>query len=59
MLSVAPKLHVGDVMRLLARACRKIDRAHGRYVHGRSPLYGYGRVDAARAVELALAARGV
>jgi subtilisin family serine protease len=56
-LSVAPELRVADVKRILARACRKIDRARGRYVGGRSPFYGYGRVDAALAVRLALAAR--
>jgi subtilisin family serine protease len=57
MLSVAPELHVDNVTRLLARACEKIDRARGNYVRGRSTRYGYGRVDAARAVRLAQAWR--
>ncbi len=54
MLSVAPELRVDDVKCLLKRACDKIDRAHGRYVRGHSTRYGHGRVNAARAVRLAL-----
>ncbi|MDH3214006.1 MAG: hypothetical protein OEM05_16125, partial [Myxococcales bacterium] len=44
------------VRELIARSCRQIDRAKGRYRNGRSDLYGHGRVDARRAVELAAAA---
>ena len=45
-----------EVRELIARSCRQIDRAKGRYRNGRSDLYGHGRVDARRAVELAAAA---
>ena len=54
MFSVAPELRVDDVKRLLKRACDKIDRARGNYVRGRSTRYGHGRVNAARAVKLAM-----
>jgi subtilisin family serine protease len=53
MLSVAPRLRIDDVKRLLKRACTKIDRSRANYVRGHSHRYGYGRVDAARAVKLA------
>jgi subtilisin-like proprotein convertase family protein len=41
----------------LRRSADQIDRAGGRYdASGRSPFYGYGRLNARRAVELALPA---
>ena len=42
---------------LLRACCDRIDEAGGEYdADGHSRLYGYGRVNAARAVELAAAA---
>ena len=44
-------------MRCCGTCCDRIDEAGGDYDgDGHSPLYGYGRVNAARAVELAAAA---
>mgnify|MGYP001424798194 CR=1 FL=1 len=49
-----PALRWDEVRDLLKRACDQIDKADGNYdVRGHSPLYGYGRVNAKRAVELA------
>lgn len=55
MLAANRKLTWREAKDLLRRSARKIDRAGGRYRDGKSPFYGYGRVDARRAVELALA----
>lgn len=45
------RLEVGDI---LARSCVRIDPGNGAYdATGRSPWYGYGRLDAAEAVRLA------
>ena len=45
-----------EVRDLLRASCDRIDEAGGEYdADGHSPLYGYGRVNAARAVELASA----
>ena len=42
---------------MLRDCCDRIDEDGGEYdADGHSPLYGYGRVNAARAVELAAAA---
>ena len=40
---------------ILRRACDRIDPRRGRYsrVTGHSPLYGYGRLNALKAVKLA------
>jgi subtilisin family serine protease len=58
MLSANPALTRQEVKDLLRRCARKIGRSGGRYRGGRSPYYGWGRVDARRAVELARAAAG-
>ena len=53
-LSRNPALRHAEVKDVIRRACDPIDRARGRYdARGHSPLYGYGRVNARRAVELA------
>lgn len=55
MLSANPDLRWEQVRQLLREAAEPIDTDHGEYdEEGHSPWYGYGRVDAARAVELAL-----
>jgi subtilisin family serine protease len=56
-LAANPRLRWEEVRDVLARSARKIGRAGGEYRGGRSPFYGHGRVDARRAVELALAAK--
>jgi subtilisin family serine protease len=55
MLSVNKALRQEQVKDLLSRACDQIDRANGKYdpETGHSPLYGYGRLNAATAVKLA------
>jgi subtilisin family serine protease len=53
-LSVDPDLTWSEVRDVLERSAEKIDVANGAYdATGRSPLYGFGRVDARAAVELA------
>ena len=50
-----PALRWDEVREILRQSCVRIDPAGGNYdADGRSPLYGYGRVSARRAVELAL-----
>jgi subtilisin family serine protease len=49
-----PSLRWDQVKDVLARSCDRIDPAGGAYQDGRSRLYGHGRVNARRAVELAL-----
>jgi len=54
-LSVDPSLTSQDVREIIARSCQKIDLEGGSYdEHGHSPDYGFGRLDPARAVQLAL-----
>jgi subtilisin family serine protease len=49
-----PALRWDQVREILRRACVRIDTAGGNYdATGRSPFYGYGRVSARKAVELA------
>ena len=56
-LAVNPELTWRQVREVLRECCDRIDEAGGDYDgDGHSPLYGYGRVNAARAVELAAAA---
>lgn len=56
-LSRNPELRVDEVRDILKRCATKIDPAGGGYdASGRSPKYGYGRLNAKRAVELASAA---
>jgi subtilisin family serine protease len=57
-LAVNPELTWGEVRDVLRDCCDRIDEAGGDYdANGRSRLYGYGRVNAARAVELAGASK--
>jgi subtilisin-like proprotein convertase family protein len=49
-----PSLRWDEVKDLLKRSCDQIDPAAGKYnLNGHSLLYGYGRINAKRAVELA------
>jgi subtilisin family serine protease len=49
-----PDLRWDEVREIIKNACDKIDPANGNYdANGRSPWYGFGRVNARRAVELA------
>ena len=49
-----PNLRWDEVRDILKRSCDRIDPAHGAYdANGHSQLYGYGRVNARKAVELA------
>jgi hypothetical protein len=58
--SANPNLTSPQVKAVLRDSCEKIDDASGTYdALGHSPLYGYGRPDVARAVELALQAASV
>lgn len=53
-LGANPELTWTEVRDVLRRACDRIDTAGGEYDdEGHSHLYGYGRINAARAVELA------
>jgi subtilisin family serine protease len=57
-LSRNPALRWDEVKDVLRRSCDRIDTAGGKYdAEGRSAWYGYGRVNARKAVELALPAR--
>jgi subtilisin family serine protease len=50
-----PELRFEDVRDILRRSADRIDVQGGRYdAEGRSPFYGFGRLNALRAVELAL-----
>ena len=50
-----PSLRWDQVRDVIKQSCDKIDNAGGNYdANGRSPLYGYGRINAKKAVELAL-----
>jgi len=59
-LALNKRLRYTEVQDILKNACDKIDRRNGQYdpVTGHSPLYGYGRLNAATAVRLAMASRG-
>jgi len=53
-----PNLRWDEVKDILKRSCDQIDVAGGQYdVNGHSPLYGFGRVNAKKAVELAVPAQ--
>ncbi|MCX8476733.1 MAG: S8 family serine peptidase [Sphingomonas sp.] len=55
MLSVKPTLSRDEVSTLLRQSCDRIDPANGNYdASGRSAWYGWGRVNAERAVQLAV-----
>jgi hypothetical protein len=59
MLEANPALTHAEVKALLAASCDKIDPEGGAYDNdGRSALYGFGRVNAVRAVSLARGAAG-
>lgn len=54
-LSRNPNLRWDEVKDIIKRSCDRIDSAGGNYdANGHSRLYGYGRVNALKAVELAL-----
>ena len=49
-----PNLRWDEVRDIIKRSCDKIDPVGGKYdANGRSTLYGYGRINALKAVELA------
>jgi subtilisin family serine protease len=49
-----PNLRYDQVKNILKESCDRIDQAHGDYDgNGHSPKYGFGRLNALRAVELA------
>ncbi len=49
-----PNLRWDEVRDIIKRCCDRIDPAGGKYdANGRSPFYGYGRINALKAVELA------
>jgi subtilisin family serine protease len=53
-LSRNPDLRWDEVKDILRRSSDQVDAAHGNYdAQGHSPMYGYGRVNARRAVDLA------
>ncbi|AUT00997.1 peptidase S8 [Nostoc sp. CENA543] len=53
-LSRNPNLRWDEVKDIIKRSCDRIDESGGNYdADGRSPFYGYGRVNALKAVELA------
>ena len=54
-----PDLRWDQVKEILARSCDRIDEEDGDYQEGRSRFYGHGRLNALRAVELALPSRSV
>ncbi|MDX2067484.1 MAG: S8 family serine peptidase [Haliscomenobacter sp.] len=54
MLAANPELTVNQVKNLIKSACDRIDPQGGRYdAGGHSQLYGYGRINALKAVQLA------
>ena len=54
LLSINPNLRVEDVKQILRDTADKIDPSNGNYdVNGHSNLYGYGRINALKAVERA------
>lgn len=54
MLAINSQLTWRQVKNRLARACEQIDQAGGDYnAEGHSPFYGYGRINAGQAVQLA------
>jgi subtilisin-like proprotein convertase family protein len=53
-----PNLRWDEVKDILKRSCDRIDTSGGQYDStGRSPFYGFGRVNAKKAVELAMPAQ--
>lgn len=53
-----PELRWDQVKEIIARSCERIDPSGGRYdASGHSPYYGFGRVNARKAVRLALPKR--
>jgi hypothetical protein len=55
MLSVNPDLSWTQVREIIKDTSDKIDRVNGKYnAQGHSSLYGYGRVDAEKAVKKAI-----
>jgi subtilisin family serine protease len=57
-LSVNPNLNVGQIRGILAQSCDKIGPAGTYSAQGHSPYYGFGRINALKAVQLAAAQGG-
>lgn len=58
MLSANPELSLTQIRDIIKNCCDKIDEASGSYdANGHSIFYGYGRLNAAKAVQQAMAAR--
>jgi len=57
-LSANPDLRWDQVKQILAETADKIDPANGDYDQGRSPYFGFGRVNARKAVEEAIKSGG-
>lgn len=55
-LSVNVELTSAEVRQIMMETADKIDQGNGQYVDGHSPLYGHGRINAARAVARAAGA---
>jgi subtilisin family serine protease len=56
MIAVNPALTPPDIKTIIQKSCKKIDVKNARYnEHGHSDWYGYGRIDAGKAVKNALA----
>lgn len=53
-LSVNPELSSAEVKQIMRDTADKIDAPNGQYVNGHSPLYGHGRINAFKAVQLAM-----
>jgi hypothetical protein len=56
MLAANPNLTQKQVKNLLKEATDQIDKDHGDYINNHSPYYGYGRIDAGKAVKAAMGA---
>jgi subtilisin-like proprotein convertase family protein len=52
-LSVNPELTSAEVKHIIMETTDKIDATNGQYVNGHSSIYGHGRINAHKAVELA------
>lgn len=53
-----PNLRWDQVREIMKKSCDRIDQAGGNYdANGHSPFYGYGRINARKAVELAMPAQ--
>jgi subtilisin family serine protease len=59
-MSVNNKLTLNQLKKILKSCCEKIDPANGKYnKNGHSSLYGYGRLNAEKAVKLAIECKDI